>query len=109
MQGFRLGSSSRVYRLEDKRQRKRQQQEDEASDEDSSRATKRSRPEPTEVQCCHLLVKHNGSRNPKSWRQADPVTRSKADALELLTGYRAKLQTVLDQQGDEAMTAVFDD
>lgn len=35
------------------------------------------------VQCLHLLVKHDGSRNPSSWR-SDHITRSKDDAINIL-------------------------
>lgn len=38
---------------------------------------------PDEVQCSHILVKHAGSRRPSSWRE-QTVTRSKAEALELI-------------------------
>ncbi|XP_064649454.1 putative peptidyl-prolyl cis-trans isomerase dodo [Lineus longissimus] len=39
-----------------------------------------------QVNCCHLLVKHSGSRRPSSWRQ-DVITRSKDDAQSILIGY----------------------
>ncbi|XP_056678760.1 peptidyl-prolyl cis-trans isomerase NIMA-interacting 1 isoform X2 [Monodelphis domestica] len=39
--------------------------------------------EPTKVRCSHLLVKHNQSRRPSSWRQ-EKITRSKEEALELI-------------------------
>ena len=42
------------------------------------------------VQCSHLLVKHNKSRNPSSWRSAS-ITRSKDEAREILEGYRAQI------------------
>ena len=37
------------------------------------------------VRASHLLVKHNESRRPSSWRQEE-ITRSKEDALEILQG-----------------------
>ena len=37
------------------------------------------------VRASHLLVKHNESRRPSSWRQ-DKITRSKDEALEILKG-----------------------
>ncbi|XP_050176790.1 peptidyl-prolyl cis-trans isomerase NIMA-interacting 1 isoform X3 [Myiozetetes cayanensis] len=43
------------------------------------------RSEPGRVRCSHLLVKHNQSRRPSSWRQ-DKITRSKEEALELVNG-----------------------
>nr|CAD2189938.1 unnamed protein product [Meloidogyne enterolobii] len=35
--------------------------------------------EPTKVRCFHILVKHEGSRNPSSWR-SEKIIRSKEDA-----------------------------
>ena len=37
------------------------------------------------VRASHLLVKHDESRRPSSWRQ-DKITRSKDEALEILKG-----------------------
>lgn len=42
---------------------------------------------PSQVQCSHLLVKHEGSRRPSSWREEN-ITRSKDEALDLLKSYR---------------------
>ncbi|NWY35273.1 PIN1 isomerase, partial [Pheucticus melanocephalus] len=44
-----------------------------------------ARAEPGRVRCSHLLVKHNQSRRPSSWRQ-ERITRSKEEALELING-----------------------
>ncbi|XP_047104282.1 peptidyl-prolyl cis-trans isomerase NIMA-interacting 1-like [Schistocerca piceifrons] len=38
---------------------------------------------PEEVECSHLLVKHNNSRRPSSWRKKN-ITRSKKHALRLI-------------------------
>ncbi|NXP05839.1 PIN1 isomerase, partial [Thinocorus orbignyianus] len=43
--------------------------------------------EPSKVRCSHLLVKHNQSRRPSSWRQ-EKITRTKDEALELINGKR---------------------
>ncbi len=46
------------------------------------------------VRCAHLLVKHSGSRNPKSWRDpsgAEISVRSKETARALLAGYREQI------------------
>ncbi|XP_001363694.2 peptidyl-prolyl cis-trans isomerase NIMA-interacting 1 isoform X3 [Monodelphis domestica] len=48
--------------------------------------------EPTKVRCSHLLVKHNQSRRPSSWRQ-EKITRSKEEALELINGYIQKIKS----------------
>ena len=42
------------------------------------------------VRCSHILVKHSGSRNPKSWR-CPVVTMSKAEAIAKLTAIRAAI------------------
>lgn len=42
------------------------------------------------VQASHLLVKHNKSRNPSSWR-SPKITRSKDEAREILEGYRKQI------------------
>lgn len=43
-----------------------------------------------QVQASHLLVKHNKSRNPSSWRSAS-ITRTKDEAREILEGYRQQI------------------
>uniref|UniRef100_A0A182K362 Peptidyl-prolyl cis-trans isomerase n=1 Tax=Anopheles christyi TaxID=43041 RepID=A0A182K362_9DIPT len=48
--------------------------------------------EPHEVQCAHLLVKHNKSRRPSSWREEN-ITRNKEEAMEILESYRKKIQS----------------
>ncbi|XP_033642920.1 peptidyl-prolyl cis-trans isomerase Pin1-like [Asterias rubens] len=42
------------------------------------------------VQCSHLLVKHEGSRRPSSWKQEN-ITRTKEEAIELLKGFREQI------------------
>lgn len=39
-----------------------------------------------QVKASHILVKHNGSRRPSSWRQ-DEITRTKEEAIEELKKY----------------------
>ena len=36
---------------------------------------------PQEVQACHILLKHAGSRNPVDSYRNKPVTRTKAEAV----------------------------
>lgn len=43
---------------------------------------------PQKVRASHLLVKHRDSRRPRSWRQAEDITRSKDEALQILRRYR---------------------
>jgi NIMA-interacting peptidyl-prolyl cis-trans isomerase 1 len=38
---------------------------------------------PDQVQCSHLLVKHQNSRRPSSWREEE-ITRTKEEALDLV-------------------------
>ncbi|XP_073973195.1 peptidyl-prolyl cis-trans isomerase NIMA-interacting 1-like [Rhodnius prolixus] len=45
---------------------------------------------PEQVQCSHLLVKHEQSRRPSSWRE-EVITRSKDEALELVKSYREQI------------------
>lgn len=47
---------------------------------------------PAQVQCSHLLVKHNGSRRPSSWR-TENITRSKEEAEEILLGYKSQIDS----------------
>ncbi|KXS19353.1 rotamase-domain-containing protein [Gonapodya prolifera JEL478] len=42
------------------------------------------------VRASHLLVKHEGSRRPSSWRQ-EKITRSKEEADHIIRGYRARI------------------
>uniref|UniRef100_A0A1A9UHS2 Peptidyl-prolyl cis-trans isomerase n=1 Tax=Glossina austeni TaxID=7395 RepID=A0A1A9UHS2_GLOAU len=46
---------------------------------------------PSEVRCCHLLVKHKGSRRPSSWREEN-ITRSKEEARQILEDYRKQIE-----------------
>ncbi|XP_047121763.1 putative peptidyl-prolyl cis-trans isomerase dodo [Schistocerca piceifrons] len=45
---------------------------------------------PEQVQCSHLLVKHQNSRRTSSWRE-DTITRTKEEALELVKSYREQI------------------
>ncbi|KAG8721047.1 hypothetical protein FRC08_016167 [Ceratobasidium sp. 394] len=45
---------------------------------------------PGQMRASHLLVKHSGSRRPSSWKEAN-ITRSKAEAIEILKGYAAEI------------------
>ncbi|XP_068177580.1 peptidyl-prolyl cis-trans isomerase NIMA-interacting 1 [Antennarius striatus] len=42
--------------------------------------------EPDKVRCSHILVKHNKSRRPSSWREEN-ITRTKDEAMEIIQGY----------------------
>ena len=44
------------------------------------------------VQASHLLVKHKDSRRPSSWREEN-ITRTKEEALEILKGIKANLNS----------------
>merc|ERR1712241_971433 len=58
------------------------------------------------VQASHLLVKHKDSRRPSSWREEN-ITRTKEEALEILTGYRD--QIVKDEAKFEALASEYSD
>ena len=50
----------------------------------------------SEVRASHLLVKHQGSRRPASWRDPDGAVitkRSKAAALDELEAYREQIES----------------
>ncbi|NWW60013.1 PIN1 isomerase, partial [Ifrita kowaldi] len=64
------------------------------------------RGEPGRVRCSHLLVKHNQSRRPSSWRQ-DRITRSKEEALELINGYIQKIKS--GEEDFESLASQFSD
>ncbi|KAK2964329.1 putative Peptidyl-prolyl cis-trans isomerase NIMA-interacting 1 [Blattamonas nauphoetae] len=46
----------------------------------------------SQVRCSHILVKHNKSRNPSSWREPK-ITRTKEEAIEILKGYEAQIKS----------------
>jgi peptidyl-prolyl cis-trans isomerase NIMA-interacting 1 len=55
------------------------------------------------IRAAHLLVKHNESRRPKSWREAD-ITRSKDEALDIIKGYQEQIQSGQTTLGDLAVS-----
>lgn len=56
-----------------------------------------------EVRAAHLLVKHAGSRNPISRRTNERITRSKEEAIAILTSYRKQIMAAANPQ-EEFMT-----
>lgn len=46
-----------------------------------------------QVQTRHLLVKHSGSRNPKSWRFPNGITLSKEEARVKLLQYEKRIRS----------------
>merc|ERR1711934_898665 len=50
---------------------------------------------PNQIRASHLLVKHNESRNPKSWKEP-VVTRSKAQAVEMVRDFRERIAKSAD-------------
>ncbi|XP_003972352.1 peptidyl-prolyl cis-trans isomerase NIMA-interacting 1 [Takifugu rubripes] len=63
------------------------------------------RGEPEKVQCSHILVKHNRSRRPSSWRQ-QTVTRTKEEALEIILGY---IEDIKSGKEFEVLASQFSD
>jgi peptidyl-prolyl cis-trans isomerase NIMA-interacting 1 len=55
------------------------------------------------IRCAHLLIKHEGSRRPSSWREAK-ITRSKNDAMATIKDYEAKIRAGETSLGDIAVT-----
>ncbi|KAK7464478.1 peptidyl-prolyl cis-trans isomerase Pin1 [Stygiomarasmius scandens] len=54
-----------------------------------------------QVRASHLLVKHNGSRRPASWKEAN-ITRSKEEAIDILKGFQAEIGGSADKFGELA-------
>lgn len=48
--------------------------------------------QPTKIRAAHLLVKHNLSRNPKSWKN-DNITISKEEAIEILKAHETRIKS----------------
>jgi len=44
-----------------------------------------------EVRASHILVKHQESRRPSSWKEEN-ITRTKAEAMEIIKKYRAQIK-----------------
>jgi pSer/pThr/pTyr-binding forkhead associated (FHA) protein len=63
---------------------------------DDTNSAKRTASGPVAVRCRHLLVKHTKSRNPKSWRSPDGVTRSPEEAMDIILDYEARLKSKHD-------------
>ena len=53
------------------------------------------------IRAAHLLVKHEGSRRPSSWKE-ERITRSKAEALEILKGHEKRIKEGGESLGDLA-------
>ncbi|XP_043940632.1 peptidyl-prolyl cis-trans isomerase NIMA-interacting 1 [Protopterus annectens] len=66
----------------------------------------RNQGEPNRVRCSHLLVKHNQSRRPSSWREAN-ITRSKEEALERINLYIQKIRS--GEEDFETLASHFSD
>lgn len=55
------------------------------------------------IRAAHLLVKHQESRRPSSWRETN-ITRSKDEAIDLLKGYEEKINSGSTTLGDLAVS-----
>ncbi|KAJ4391030.1 peptidyl-prolyl cis-trans isomerase Pin1 [Gnomoniopsis smithogilvyi] len=55
------------------------------------------------IRAAHLLVKHNESRRPSSWKEAE-ITRSKDEARKIIEGYQARIKSGETTLGDLAIT-----
>ena len=49
-----------------------------------------------QVQVCHLLQKHTGSRNPVNRRKGEQVTRSKDEAIANINAFKAQISSLDD-------------
>jgi len=57
--------------------------------------------QPGKIRAAHLLVKHNQSRRPSSWKEAE-ITRSKDEALKIIQGYEQKIKEGVVSLGELA-------
>lgn len=57
--------------------------------------------QPGKIRVAHLLVKHNGSRRPSSWKEQN-ITRSKEEAIDILSGYEEQIKSGQKTLGDLA-------
>lgn len=55
------------------------------------------------IRTAHLLIKHEGSRRPSSWREAK-ITRSKEEAMEILKKHEQAITSGQSSLGDIAVT-----
>jgi len=55
------------------------------------------------IRAAHLLVKHRDSRRPSSWREQN-ITRTKEEAIAMLNGYEAEIQSGQKTLGDLAVS-----
>lgn len=62
--------------------------------------------EAEKVRCSHLLVKHNQSRRPSSWREEN-ITRSKDEALQLIHKYIEQIKS--GEEEFESLASQFSD
>ncbi|MCJ1405607.1 protein kinase ssp1 [Xylographa trunciseda] len=55
------------------------------------------------IRAAHLLIKHQDSRRPSSWRENE-ITRTKEEATSTLLGHEARIRSGQASLGDLAMT-----
>ncbi|KAK1756379.1 protein kinase ssp1 [Echria macrotheca] len=58
---------------------------------------------PGKIRALHLLVKHNQSRRPSSWREAE-ITRTKDEAMSIIQGYEDRIKRGEVSLGELALT-----
>ena len=55
-----------------------------------TKETRWERPKAEKVRASHILAKHNKSRRPSSWKEAN-ITRSKAEANKIIKEFRERI------------------
>ncbi|TDL19387.1 FKBP-like protein, partial [Rickenella mellea] len=64
---------------------------------------------PTRVRASHILVKHEGSRNPTSWKQPGvQIKRTEAQAIEDLRRFQDDLERAREEGGPSAEKLKFE-
>jgi len=55
------------------------------------------------IRAAHLLIKHQDSRRPSSWREAE-ITRTKEEAMSILLGHEQRIRSGQTTLGDLAIS-----
>ncbi|KAF2204277.1 ppic-type ppiase domain-containing protein [Delitschia confertaspora ATCC 74209] len=69
----------------------------------SSKGNPNIQAQPGKIRCAHLLVKHQGSRRPASWREAR-ITRTKQQAMDRILEFERRIKENGEDLGKIATT-----
>jgi len=74
-----------------KRERERDKEKNRQREDEGGNAKRAKTEEPETIQCLHILVKHNQSRRPFSWKEQN-VTRTIEEATKTINDFRRRIQ-----------------